>query len=103
MSDDKLVNKNISLKIEDINGTNFRKGLLVYLLVSSICSLGFIYNDGKRALINHRLKDNSKNYEEELKIIRNNLNICDNMWSAFVFPWTCGKLIIPHLILYTTR
>lgn len=98
-----LNNKNTYIKFQNIKKTTSGKIILGYALISAVCSLGFIYNDGRRALIKYRKTEKNYKKENELQMIRDNLNIFSNVLDAFVFPWTFGKLIIPHIIFYTTR
>lgn len=86
---------------------NIEKFSITYITISSLCFIGFIYNDGRNALIKYRKTTTERDYNKDIEVIKNNLNIFNNMCKSTRFLWTFGQYIthdfIPMIIYKTTK
>jgi hypothetical protein len=79
----------------------FRVTCIVYMSISLIMYVNFIYNDGVSALLAARHAKGSVKMtnRQEIEVIRSNLNGCRNFWECLIWPYTAMNRIVPVLIL----
>jgi hypothetical protein len=69
------------------------------IMIGSFCS--YTYNDGKKSLIEARMKNPNISAEEEWLYVEDGCaqNIWRNFWSSMLFPFTAISNIFPTIVV----
>lgn len=78
----------------------YRKFIIGYGIIVFTSYISYNYNDGRKALIDYRIKNSNTTSQKEWTAIKDGINSFSNFWEAIFFPFSISEKIMPTVILY---